>query len=82
MPVDSTTPLRNVGRLRRVGKQLRIWDELDAQALLPTQRRWVPVPALYRTQLKSLQAELVAALADIEAGRPLGEAARKRPGGT
>ena len=62
--------LKLLAALRRVNKRLSAWDELDAQALLPTtQRRRVPVPVLDREQLKSLQAELVAALGELETGQ-------------
>ena len=48
-------------------RQLGLWDELEAMALMPpTPRPWVEMPALDREQLKSLQVELVGALGELE----------------
>lgn len=52
--------LRTLAQLRRVNKQLALWDELDAQELIPNSlRQWVEVPRLDREQLKSLQLVLI-----------------------
>jgi hypothetical protein len=60
--------LETLARPRRVNRQLALWDELDAQALLlPSERRSVPVPELDREQLESLRQELIAYLAELEA---------------
>ena len=59
--------LTTLARLRRVNRQLALWDELDAMALLPPSLRlWVAVPLLDREQLRSLRAELVEYLGELE----------------
>ena len=59
--------LKLLAALRRVNRQLSAWDELDASELMPNSLRpWVEVPRLDREQLKSLQHELIAALAELE----------------
>jgi hypothetical protein len=41
--------LKTLARLRRVNRQLALWDELDAiQLMPPSLRPWVPVPLLDR----------------------------------
>ena len=59
--------LKLLAALRRVNRQLSAWDEVDAQELLPNSLRpWVEVPILDREQLKGLQLELIAALAELD----------------
>ena len=59
--------LKVLAALRRVNRQLSLWDELDAMALVPPSLRpTVEVPMLEREQLKSLQVELVAAIGEVE----------------
>ena len=59
--------LKTLARLRRVNRQLALWDELDAMQLMPPSLRpWVPVPDLDRETLEELPAELVAALGEME----------------
>ncbi len=60
--------LKTLARLRRVNRQLALWDELDAMALLPPSLRpWVEVPVLDRETLEELRAELRAALGEMQA---------------
>ena len=60
--------LKLLAALRRVNRQLSLWDELDAMELMPaTLRPRVEVPALDREQLESLRAVLVGALGELEA---------------
>ena len=58
--------LKTLARLRRVNRQLALWDELDAMSLMPPSLRpCVPVPLLRRETLEELRAELVAALGEF-----------------
>jgi hypothetical protein len=57
-----------LARLRQVTEALSRWDELDAAALMPADRRpRVAPPALPREVLKALQRELVRVLGELEA---------------
>ena len=59
--------LRTLRRLRRVNEALRERDELDAmQRPPPGLRSSVPAPMLDRETLQALQAELIAALGEME----------------
>ena len=54
-------------RLRRVNRQLALWDELEAMQLMPpSPRPWVEVPELDRETLRELRAELVGARGELE----------------
>ena len=70
-PITERRLVKLLAALRRVNKQLSLWDELDAMALMPPALRpWVEVPMLDREQLKGLRAELVGALGETGA-RPI-----------
>ena len=59
--------LKTLARLRRVNRRLALWDEPAAMQLMPPSlRSWVEVPVLDRETLKELQAELVAALGEMD----------------
>jgi hypothetical protein len=62
--------LRTVAALQRVNRHLSAWDDLDAMASLPPILRQVSISTLDREQLKSLQAELIADLAELEPRHP------------
>ena len=65
--ITSIHQLKLLAALRRVNRQLPLWDELDAMPLMPPSLRpTVEVPVLEREELKSLQVELVAALGEVE----------------
>jgi hypothetical protein len=54
--------------LRRVNKQLALWDELDAMELMPNSLRpHVEQPSLSREQLESIRQELLGALNELQA---------------
>jgi hypothetical protein len=66
-PPVSIEQLRTLARLRRVNKQLALWDELDSSELMPPrQRPHVVQPILDREQLKSLQEELAERLRELD----------------
>ena len=58
---------RNLLRLARVTAALSVWDEYEANALLPPeQRRPLPRPKLTRGGLKELQLMLVQRIGELE----------------